>query len=74
MESKYNVNSPCINVCIIDTDSGFCEGCWRTLDEVNIWRRASDQTKLDIIERLHQRQQAAGGKVRRQNHRQRTPS
>jgi predicted Fe-S protein YdhL (DUF1289 family) len=29
--------SPCIGVCRIDRDTGWCEGCWRTLDEIADW-------------------------------------
>ena len=31
------IASPCINVCSIDPDDGFCEGCRRTLDEIARW-------------------------------------
>ena len=31
------VPSPCNNVCRIDPQSGFCEGCLRTLDEIAAW-------------------------------------
>jgi predicted Fe-S protein YdhL (DUF1289 family) len=52
--------SPCISHCIIDTDNGFCEGCWRTLDEVSAWRTMQDTTKLAILELLKVRRLAAG--------------
>lgn len=29
--------SPCIGVCAIDDDTGFCRGCARTLDEIAAW-------------------------------------
>jgi len=52
--------SPCISHCIIDTSSGFCEGCWRTLDEVSAWRTMQDTTKLATLELLEVRRLAAG--------------
>ena len=52
--------SPCINHCTINTDNGFCEGCWRTLNEVSAWRTLQDTTKLAILELLKVRRFAAG--------------
>lgn len=46
------VESPCISVCRMDDDSGFCEGCWRTRDEIARWGMADDAERLDILERL----------------------
>ena len=31
------VPSPCNNVCRIDPDSGFCQGCLRTIEEIAAW-------------------------------------
>ena len=31
------MNSPCINVCTVDTDSGYCLGCGRTPAEIRKW-------------------------------------
>ena len=29
------VPTPCINICTIDQDSGYCMGCSRTQDEID---------------------------------------
>ena len=39
------IPSPCINVCSIDPEDGYCEGCRRTLDEIARW------TSMDAAER-----------------------
>ena len=52
--------SPCISHCIIDTDNGFCEGCWRTLDEISTWRTMQETTKLSTLELLKIRCLTAG--------------
>ena len=31
------IDSPCIDICTIDPNSGECIGCGRTLDEINNW-------------------------------------
>jgi predicted Fe-S protein YdhL (DUF1289 family) len=50
------VPSPCINICKIDQQSGLCEGCWRTLDEIAAWGTASDVVKKAIWQKIHLRQ------------------
>ena len=32
-----DIPSPCINVCTIDQDSGYCKGCNRTQEEMDKW-------------------------------------
>jgi hypothetical protein len=51
------VPSPCISVCKINEQTGLCEGCWRTLDEIALWGTASDEVKRVIWEKILQRQQ-----------------
>jgi predicted Fe-S protein YdhL (DUF1289 family) len=43
-----NIPSPCISVCRMDAQRQFCDGCWRTLDELRVWRTASDADKKAI--------------------------
>ena len=31
------IESPCINICTMDPDSGLCLGCSRTAEEVEKW-------------------------------------
>lgn len=53
-----NVPSPCVSVCRMDTGSGLCEGCFRTIDEIRDWGRSDDAAKRrmwgDIQTRLAQ--------------------
>ena len=43
-----DVPSPCASVCRMDMDTGFCEGCRRTLDEIAAWGRMGDDDKRDF--------------------------
>jgi len=54
------VISPCISVCKLNPGTGFCEGCWRTRDEIAGWRRMDNPERLEVIKRLHERRAAAG--------------
>jgi predicted Fe-S protein YdhL (DUF1289 family) len=40
--------SPCINVCALD-DSGFCKGCFRTVEEITRWSAVSNDARLEIL-------------------------
>jgi prolyl-tRNA editing enzyme YbaK/EbsC (Cys-tRNA(Pro) deacylase)/predicted Fe-S protein YdhL (DUF1289 family) len=53
-----NIPSPCVNVCRMDTGSGLCEGCFRTIEDIREWGRSDDTAKKvmwgHITERLRQ--------------------
>ena len=53
-----SVPSPCVSVCRMDTGSGLCQGCFRTIDEIRDWGRSDDAAKrrmwVDIRMRLAQ--------------------
>ncbi|MET0376155.1 MAG: DUF1289 domain-containing protein [Rhizorhabdus sp.] len=49
------VSSPCNQVCEIDSDSGYCRGCGRTLDEIAAWGVADDNWKRTVLEKLKSR-------------------
>ena len=49
------VPSPCINVCQMHTDSGWCAGCLRTLDEVAGWSGMDDAQKSAVWAQLETR-------------------
>jgi len=38
-----DVESPCTSVCTIDSATGLCAGCYRTLDEIAGWIDLSEQ-------------------------------
>lgn len=49
------IPSPCVGVCRM-RPSGLCGGCWRTIEEIAGWSRASDDDKRAIWVALEQRQ------------------
>ncbi|MHB1666866.1 MAG: DUF1289 domain-containing protein [Thiomonas sp.] len=54
-----SVPSPCIQICTMDTTSGYCQGCWRTLDEIAAWSTLGDADKLRVWRVLRQRRKTA---------------
>ena len=46
------VASPCTSVCTIDTVTGLCAGCYRTLDEIAGWIDLSSEQKRTLLSTL----------------------
>ncbi len=44
--------SPCNKVCRINSTSGLCEGCARTLDEIATWGTMSDTARRLVTQQL----------------------
>lgn len=59
LEAEDVVPSPCISVCQMDAVTGFCIGCFRTLDEIAAWSRASEAEKRAVWAQLAERAQRA---------------
>ena len=56
------VDSPCVRVCVIDQATGYCCGCYRTLDEIAFWTRYTSDERTRILARLDARRAAAPGR------------
>jgi len=46
------VKSPCIAVCKIDYESGYCIGCNRTIEEITNWGSFNDSQKKKILTKV----------------------
>ena len=49
------VPSPCISVCRISADTGWCEGCFRTLGEISAWSRSGPDAQRRLWQTIEQR-------------------
>lgn len=50
-----DIPSPCISDCHISEVTGWCEGCFRTRDEIAAWSCADDESKRRIWRAIEQR-------------------
>ena len=50
------VQSPCVGVCAIDETNGFCQGCYRTIEEIQAWWDIDDVAGLEIVEKASMRE------------------
>lgn len=53
------ISSPCINICQMNTTTGLCEGCFRTLDEITRWSAEDELGKNRILAKIEARRDAA---------------
>lgn len=54
--------TPCIGVCRLDERTGFCAGCFRTLDEIADWMILMPDRRQEVLERIARRR-AAGSRA-----------
>jgi predicted Fe-S protein YdhL (DUF1289 family) len=52
--------SPCISVCQLDDRTGWCLGCYRTIDEIRDWIIMLPEERVRVLDRLAERRSAGG--------------
>jgi predicted Fe-S protein YdhL (DUF1289 family) len=53
--TRHAPPSPCISVCQMDADTGWCIGCLRSIEEIGAWAGNSDSDKREVWQRIGQR-------------------
>jgi predicted Fe-S protein YdhL (DUF1289 family) len=51
------LETPCINICLLDSETGICAGCSRTIGEIARWAAMSDAERRTLMAALPARQQ-----------------
>lgn len=54
--TQEKVESPCIGVCSMDDVTGYCYGCYRTVDEIKGWWDMTPPEQKNLLEVLDARQ------------------
>ena len=54
---RQEIDSPCINVCVVHPSEGICTGCYRTIDEITRWSKISAAERAEITQSLAARAQ-----------------
>lgn len=54
---SMSVPSPCINICNMSPQTGWCEGCQRTIDEITRWSRTTDDDRRAILAAVAERRE-----------------
>lgn len=49
------IDSPCVNICEIDEETGLCAGCSRTIDEISRWTSGTVTWRDAVMRELPRR-------------------
>ncbi|HXD40240.1 MAG TPA: DUF1289 domain-containing protein [Ramlibacter sp.] len=52
---EADVPSPCVSVCRVDPATQWCDGCFRTLEEIAAWSRMDDDGKREVWRTIGER-------------------
>jgi uncharacterized protein len=52
------VQSPCISVCVMDEKTGICQGCYRTMEEIEKWWDLDNVGKAAVLKAAAEREAA----------------
>jgi uncharacterized protein len=57
MNDSYSkeIETPCIKVCVVEPDSGYCIGCGRTRGEIASWLSLNPVERRGVIAELPER-------------------
>jgi predicted Fe-S protein YdhL (DUF1289 family) len=53
--------SPCIALCVLDPESGYCRGCFRSIGEIAGWLSFTAAEKRRILAELSSRKRQKSG-------------
>ena len=53
--NRNEIDSPCVNICIVHPQANICAGCLRTIDEISGWSNISPAQRKEIIKELPNR-------------------
>ena len=52
---RDEIQSPCVNICVVHPESRLCTGCGRTMDEIRDWSAMGSAARTDIMASLPER-------------------
>ncbi|WP_208349771.1 DUF1289 domain-containing protein [Pseudaestuariivita rosea] len=66
---RAEIESPCINICVVHPTERICTGCFRSIDEITNWGRMTPEARSQVMEELPTRaprlQKRRGGRAAR---------
>lgn len=51
------VLSPCVSLCKMNRETGLCDGCLRTIEEIIAWNEADDDFKRAVWVEVRRREE-----------------
>ena len=67
---RNEIESPCVQVCVVHPEERICTGCLRSIDEITRWSKMDAEERRTIMEELPSRapllKKRRGGRAARQ--------
>ena len=68
---RNEVESPCVQICVVHPTERICTGCYRTIDEIARWSKMDSAERAEIMQDLPDRKprlaKRRGGRAARLN-------
>lgn len=52
---RDEIQSPCINICVVHPEARICTGCYRSIDEITQWSKLSNAERSEVMQELPSR-------------------
>lgn len=49
---RNEVESPCVQICVVHPNERICTGCYRTIDEITRWSKMDSSERAEIMNDL----------------------
>lgn len=49
---RDEVESPCVNTCVIHPEARLCTGCYRSIDEISRWSQMNGDERAEVMGEL----------------------
>jgi predicted Fe-S protein YdhL (DUF1289 family) len=46
---RDEIESPCVQICVVHPETRICTGCYRTIDEITDWSRMTSEARRNIM-------------------------
>ena len=63
--NQPEIETPCVKLCVVDPETGFCIGCGRTRGEIGAWLALSPSERHAIVLGLSERMASLTERKRR---------
>lgn len=60
--TRAEIESPCVQVCVVHPETRLCIGCARSIDEIGAWSKLSPEARRMIMDELPSREPQPKGR------------
>jgi predicted Fe-S protein YdhL (DUF1289 family) len=60
--TRNEIDSPCVQICVVHPETQLCTGCNRSIDEIAKWSKMTPTTRASIMAELPNRQAVPKGR------------